>query len=251
MNASERALPLAGVSNFRDLGGYAAADGRQVRWRRVFRSDHLAGLTPDDVALLARLPLARVVDFRGDEERRAQPYALAAVRYRAVPIEPTVVRRWRELAARGEPLDEAHARTLMVDTYLGFVADDAPQMREFFDVLLADDAPLVFHCTAGKDRTGYAAALFLLALGVPREVVMHDYLLTNALYRMPPSPAPDAATRAVHEVIWSVRGEYLQAALSAMDKEEGGVQAYLRKRLGLGDAALRQLAALYLQPPVR
>lgn len=251
MNASERALPLVGASNFRDLGGYAAADGRQVRWRRVFRSDHLADLTPGDVAVLARLPLARVVDFRGDQERAAQPYALPAVRYQAVPIEPTVVRRYRELVQRGEQLDAAHAERLMVDTYLGFVADDAPQLTEFFDQLLAGDAPLVFHCTAGKDRTGYAAALFLLALDVPRDVVMQDYLLTNRLYRKPPAPADDPLTRAVHDVIWGVRAAYLQAALDAIDREHGSVQGYLRQRLKLSGAAQERLADLYLSAPTR
>ena len=251
MTESERALPLAGASNFRDLGGYGAADGRRVRWRRLFRSDHLAALTPHDTDVLARLRLARVVDFRGREERAAQPYELPAVRYRAVPIEPTVVRRYRELAARGERLDVAHAERLMVDTYQGFVADDAPQLAEFFEQLLADDAPLVFHCTAGKDRTGYAAALLLLALGVPREAVMQDYLLTNRLYRKPPPPGDDATTRAVHEVIWGVRAEYLQTALDAMEREHGGVQAYLRQRLKLSEAGHRRLAELYLEAPLR
>lgn len=251
MTESERAVPLAGASNFRDLGGYVAADGQRVRWRRLFRSDHLAALTSEDTVLLAQLQVARAVDFRGREERAAQPYALPGVRYQSVPIEPTVVRRYRELAARGERLDEAHARQLMLDTYLGFVADDAPQMTEFFAQLLGDDAPLVFHCTAGKDRTGLAAALLLLALGVPREVVMQDYLLTNRLYRRPPPPADDATTRAVHEVVWGVRAEYLQTALDAMEREHGGIEGYLRQRLKLTEAARRQLARLYLQAPTR
>jgi len=251
MDEPSRALPLAGASNFRDLGGYAALDGRRVRWRRLFRSDHLAALTDHDARTLAALGLARAVDFRGEQERAAQPYALSAVRYRAVPIEPTVVRRYRELAARGERLDAAGAEQLMVEIYRGFVADDAPQLTEFFEQLLADDAPLVFHCTAGKDRTGYAAALLLLALGVPRDAVMQDYLLTNRLYRKPPPPGDDAATRAVHDVIWSVRAGYLQTALDAMEREHGGVQGYLRQRLKLTEAARQRLAALYLEAPTR
>lgn len=251
MTEFERALPLAGASNFRDLGGYGAADGRRVRWRRLFRSDHLAALTERDAAVLAPLHLARVVDFRGRQERAALPYELPAVRYRSVPIEPTVVRRYRELAERGERLDAAHAQRLMLDTYQGFVADDAPQLAEFFEQLLAEDTPLVFHCTAGKDRTGYAAALLLLALGVSRDVVLQDYLLTNRLYRRPPPPGDDAPTRAVHEVIWSVRAEYLETALETMDREHGGVQDYLRQRVKLTEAARQRLAALYLEAPTR
>lgn len=247
MTESERALALSGASNFRDLGGYAAADGRHVRWRTLFRSDHLAALTPADRAVLADLHLARAVDFRGREERLAQPYELPDVRYQAVPIEPTVVRRWRELAARGERIDAVGAERLMRDTYRGFVADDAMQLAEFFDQLLADDAPLVFHCTAGKDRTGYAAALLLLALGVPRDAVMRDYLLTQQLYRMPPAPFDDPVTRATHEVIWGVRPEYLQAALADIDGSPGGLAGYLQQRLKLGGAALERLRALYLR----
>ncbi|MCZ2102793.1 MAG: tyrosine-protein phosphatase [Burkholderiales bacterium] len=251
MGDFSRALTLDGASNFRDLGGYGAADGRRLRWRTLFRSDHLAALTPQDTAQLAQLGLARAVDFRGREERAAQPYELASVRYQSVPIEPTVVRRYRELVARGERLDVAQAERLMRETYLGFVADDAPQFGAFFAQLLEGDAPLVFHCTAGKDRTGFAAALLLLALGVSREVVMQDYLLTNALYRRPPPPAVDVRTRAVHEVIWGVRPGYLQAALDAIEREHGGVPGYLRQRLKLSDAALQHLATLYLQPPGR
>lgn len=251
MGDFSRALTLDGASNFRDLGGYGAADGRRLRWRTLFRSDHLAALTPQDTAQLAQLGLARAVDFRGREERAAQPYELASVRYQSVPIEPTVVRRYRELVARGERLDVAQAERLMRETYLGFVADDAPQFGAFFAQLLEGDAPLVFHCTAGKDRTGFAAALLLLALGVGREQVMQDYLLTNRLYRRPPPPAQDETTRAVHDVIWGVRAEYLQSALAALDQGPGGLQGYLQGRLGLSAAARARLAALYLEAPPR
>jgi len=109
----------------------------------------------------------------------------------------------------------------------------------------------VFHCTAGKDRTGYAAALLLLALGVSRDVVLQDYLLTNRLYRRPPPPGDDATTRAVHEVIWSVRAEYLETALETMDREHGGVQGYLSQRVKLPEAARQRLAMLYLEAPTR
>ncbi len=248
MDDLSRALPLAGASNFRDLGGYAGAGGRPLRWRRLFRSDHLAALTPHDTQLLSQLGLARAIDLRGQEERAAQSYALPAVRSLSVPIEPMVVRRYRALAARGERLDEAGALRLMRETYRGFVADDAPQFAEVFAQLLQDDSPLVFHCTAGKDRTGFAAALVLLALGASRAMVMQDYLLTNRVYRKPPPPADDAAARAVHEVIWGVRAEYLQLALDDMERQPGGVQGYLQQRLGVGEAARRRLAQLYLEP---
>ena len=182
-----RSLPLAGATNFRDLGGYVGHGGQAVKWRRLFRSDHLAGLTSEDQALLADLGVARAVDFRGQAESAAYAYALPGVAYHPLHIEPTVVQRALELQRTGRQLTAQDAVDLMQDTYRGFVHDNAPRFAELFRLLLASDTPTVFHCTAGKDRTGFAAALILLALGVRRDVVMHDYLLTNALYQRPPA----------------------------------------------------------------
>ncbi|HQQ71349.1 MAG TPA: tyrosine-protein phosphatase [Alicycliphilus sp.] len=242
-----RSLDLAGASNFRDLGGYAALDGRQVRWRRIFRSDHLAALTPQDMQVLHTLGIGRALDFRGHAESAALAYELPAVRYHALPIEPTVVQRAKEMALAGRQMTAPVAVRLMEDTYRAFVSDNTRQFASLFEQLLAEDTPLVFHCTAGKDRTGFAAALVLLALGVPRELVMQDYLLTNGLYRRP-AGIVSSAPEEVLNVIWRVQEGFLQAALQAVDSDHGGVQQYLRRRLGVDEAATKRLAELYLQP---
>src|SRR5690606_11202568 len=140
-----RSVPLSGASNFRDLGGYAGQDGRLVRWRRLFRSDHLAGLTQQDMQALSELGLARAVDLRGRLESAAQAYALADVRYHPLPIEPTVVQRAKEMARAGQQMTAPVARQLMQETYRAFVANNAPQFAALFEHLLEDDAPLVFH----------------------------------------------------------------------------------------------------------
>ena len=244
--APARSLPLTGASNFRDLGGYIGHDGRAVKWRRLFRSDHLAALTPQDQTLLAELGVARTIDFRGKAESAAHSYALPGVAYHPLVIEPTVVQRAMELARAGHHLTAQDAVGLMQQTYRGFVYDNAPRFAELFRLLLASDAPTVIHCTAGKDRTGFAAALILLALGVPRDVVMHDYLLTNALYQRPPgmgSHAPEEVLR----VLWRVQEEFLDAALHLVDNDHGGVQAYLAEVLGVDAAAQKELAGRYLQ----
>ncbi|MFT4243351.1 MAG: tyrosine-protein phosphatase [Acidovorax sp.] len=242
-----RSLALTGASNFRDLGGYAGHGGRTVKWRRLFRSDHLAGLTPQDQAVLAGLGVARAIDFRGRAESAAHAYALPGVDYHHLVIEPTVVQRALELQRSGHRLTAQDAVALMQDTYRGFVYDNAPRFAELFGLLLdGRDAPLVFHCTAGKDRTGFAAALILLALGVPREVVMQDYLLTNDLYRRPPGIAGHAPDD-VLAVLWRVQEDFLNAALHSVDSGFGGVQAYLADVLGLDAAAQRELATRYLQ----
>ena len=247
MSEFSRSLVLSGASNFRDLGGYTALDGRRVCWRRIFRSDHLAGLTVQDKQVLSGLGLARAIDFRGQTESVALAYELPDVHYQALPIEPTVVQRAKEMAITGRQMTAPMAVRLMQDTYRAFVSDNARQFAGLFEQLLAENTPLVFHCTAGKDRTGFAAALVLLALGVSREVVMQDYLLTNSLYRRPASlrsSAPDE----VLNVIWRVQEDFLQAALQAVDRDHGGVQQYLQRRLGLSTAASQRLSELYLLP---
>ena len=178
-----RSLNLSGATNFRDLGGYRGRDGRAVRWRRLFRSDHLAGLAPSDLQVLADIGLARAFDFRGVDERAAASYDLPGVAQHTLPIEPTVVPNMRALMDAGQTLTARDAVALMQQTYRAFVHDNAHCFAELFEHVLDDDAPLVFHCTAGKDRTGFAAAMLLLAMDVPRPVVMEDFLLTNELYR--------------------------------------------------------------------
>ena len=242
-----RSLPMAGATNFRDLGGYAGQDGRVVKWRRIFRSDHLAGLTATDQALLAELGVTRAIDFRGKAEGAAHAYAIPGVAYHPLVIEPTVVQRALELQASGRTLTAQDAVGLMQQTYRGFVHENAPRFAELFRLLLASDAPTVFHCTAGKDRTGFAAALILLALGVPRDTVMQDYLLTNNLYRRPAGMGSHAPEE-VLAVLWRVQEEFLDAALHMVDQDYGGVQTYLVDVLGVDAAAQRQLVAQYLQP---
>lgn len=237
---------MMGATNFRDLGGYIGQGGQQVKWRRIFRSDHLAGLTAQDQALLVELGVTRAVDFRGQAESAAYAYALPGITYHPLAIEPTVVQRALELQRTGRQLTAQDAVDLMQDTYRGFVHNNAPRFAELFRLLLASDAPTVFHCTAGKDRTGFAAALILLALGVPRDVVMHDYLLTNSLYQRPAGMGSHAPEE-VLAVLWRVQEEFLDAALHRVDNDFGGVQAYLIDVLGVDAAAQKELAGRYLQ----
>ncbi|WOP16361.1 tyrosine-protein phosphatase [Ottowia sp. SB7-C50] len=246
----DRSLRLTGASNFRDLGGYAGAEGQTVRWRRLFRSDHLAALTADDAALFRQLGVARSFDFRGATERAAVPYDLPGVTQHPLPIEPTVVQRMKDLLDAGASVTAPQAVGLMQQTYRAFVHDNAAAFASLFEHLVDDDAPLVFHCTAGKDRTGFAAALVLMALGVPRDVVMQDYLLTNQHYRMPALPEA-RVPREVLDVLWRVQADFLDAALHAVDQDFGGFEAYLAGPLGVRQAQRARLRQLYLAPTGR
>ena len=242
----DRVLALQGLTNFRDLGGYAGDGGRPLRWRRLFRSDHFGALTEADRARLAPLGIARSFDFRGVAERAATPYHWPGVVQHSLSIEPTVVQQMQALVAAGSTLTAPVVTGLMNDLYRSMVRAQSDRFAELIDQLLQAEAPVVFHCTAGKDRTGFAAALILLALGVPRDVVMRDYLLTNDLYRRP-AFAEGHAAEEVLAVLWRVQTEFLDAALNKVDQDYGGMKTYLTEVVGLDSAARRELSQRYLQ----
>ena len=255
---SQRRLPVAGAANLRDLGGYATRDGRALRWGVLYRSDALADLSEQDVAYLARLHLRRVVDFRSAAERERDPDQL--------PEGVRVV--WQPIAGQGlDPrlmqdrllsgdLSAEQAAAFLVEGNRAFVSEFREEYARFLRDL-ADPAnlPTLFHCTAGKDRTGYAAALVLLALDVPRETAMQDYLLTNSFTQ--------AKTRRTLQVIrlaslfradpenlqplFEARESYLGAAFSAIDETRGAADDYLRDALGVDDALRAQLRANLLE----
>lgn len=233
-------LSLQGASNFRDLGGYLAADGLRVRRGRVFRSDHLAGLTPDDMALLQALEVTHSIDFRGVAESADLPYRIPGVTQLAFAIEPTVVQRLRVLLAAGQIPSREETVELMCETYRNFVHANAPTFARFLRHLNSHAAPVVFHCTAGKDRTGFAAALVLSVLGVERDTIMQDYLLTNQLYRRSPSLEEHGPAH-VMEVVWQVQPVFLQTAFDVIEREYGGLSRYLGGPLGMADDELAQL----------
>jgi protein-tyrosine phosphatase len=246
MQTPTRSLQLIGATNFRDLGGYLGQGGRPVRWRKLFRSDHLASLTPADLALISDLGVTRVCDFRGKTERTAQACVIPGAVVSSLAIEPTVVQGLKALFDAGSAVTVPDTVRLMEQTYRDFVLANSPRFAEFFAHLLAEDAPLVFHCTAGKDRTGFAAALLLKALGVPRSVVMQDYLLTNDFYQMP-RDNPAGLSLEVLNVLWRVQVNFLEAAFQAVETEYGDMPRYLNAALGLDAKAQARLASLYLQ----
>src|SRR5664279_4070749 len=240
-----RHLNLAGASNFRDLGGYPGKDGRALRWRQIFRSHHLGHLTEADIELLRGLGLKSAFDFRGTEERAAAMCGLTQIAVHSLPIEPTVVAALRARLAAGAPLASADALDVMRDSYRNYVRYNTPSFHALFAHLLEDSAPLVIHCTAGKDRTGFACALILHSLGVPDEVIAEDYLLTNRFYRRDPGASSDLPDD-VRQVLGSVEASFLAAAFEAISADYGDLESYFSDGLGLGASERARLEALYL-----
>ena len=237
---------LQGASNFRDVGGYRNAEGRRVRCGQVFRSDHLAGLTEEDLVRLQMLGIAHSLDFRGAAECAATPYALAGVQRVALTIEPTVIARLQALVAQGVVPTTEETVDLMRETYRDFVNHNAATFGRFLKHLLDQPTPQVFHCTAGKDRTGFAAALLLSALGVDRPTIEHDYLLTNQLYKRDARMEGQGHPH-VMKVLWQVQPEFLHAAFDAVDAQHGGMRDYLHGAIGLSPQELVDLQRLMLE----
>ena len=237
---------LSGAPNFRDLGGYVESGGSMLRRGRLFRSDQLAGLTAEELSAVVPGGLLRVLDFRGIEERALAPCTLRNATVHSLPIEPTIVQKLTDLIAAGHKLSSADVVALMQETYRGFVRHNTGRFAQLFSHLQESNEPTVFHCTAGKDRTGFAAALVLCSLGVSPEDVMRDYLLTNERLQ-PRTESRHGLAPEVVSVLWEVRPEFLNAAFEAVDEDYGGLEGYFREGLGLREAQRERLKALYLE----
>jgi protein-tyrosine phosphatase len=236
-----RAIVLQGVSNLRDLGGWQTAGGARVRFGAVLRSASLGRLTDPDAALLAATGLRTVVDLRSEGERRRWPSrldALPGVAVHFLPIDPSLGTSLRDIALTAAA-SRADVLDLMRSAYVTYAFDWAHQYAAMFDLLLQPERrPLLFHCTAGKDRTGFGAALVLAALGVEWEAIRADYFATNRLWIVDPEITASLPPL-VAEVLLRVHHGLLDAAFAAIAAEHGSLDTYLEQRLGL-DAARRE-----------
>jgi protein-tyrosine phosphatase len=236
---------LAAATNFRDLAE-RVRPVLPLRTGLLFRSDHLGGLTDPDAQALRELGVRRVLDFRGTRERLSAQCALPEATVHSLAIEPTIVQILSEQISAGRIPTAEEVIGHMQDAYRGFVRHHTHRFAEFFQHLLESAEPTVFHCTAGKDRTGFAAALLLHALGAREDVIMADYLLTNERLRPPPLAGLGLPPE-VAQVLWGVQPAFLQAALEAASAVHGSLEAYVTQSVGLGSAERQRLRALYLQ----
>lgn len=266
--APARLLPLAGGRNFRDLGGYRAADGRRVRWGRLFRSGVLAYLTDDDHRCLAAQDIRVVCDLRTGPERRREPS-----HWRnpiALQLAWDYDSRFTSLRQHLPEGFDAHSdltphvmRQTMLRLYsqLPFVLRE--QFAALFQQLDQDNTPLLFHCSAGKDRTGIAAALILSLLDVPREAIVADYELTNHCVdleehllrhkgssigvgdgNMTLFPQLNRETR---RPLIAADPDYLLGVFQRIESEHGSVQAYLYRELGVSAKSAARIRASLLE----
>ncbi|MDR2079515.1 MAG: tyrosine-protein phosphatase [Treponema sp.] len=228
----ERVLPFESIYNVRDLGGYEAAGGRRVKWGLVYRAGDFNGITGRDGELLKSLGLKTIVDFRSGEERDTAPDPeFAAEEFIGIPINAG------NMTAIKSHRDSFSYKDIMKDLYRSLIRDLTSEYALFFKVLAGSaKTPLLFHCSAGKDRTGVAAALFLSALGVERRTVYEDYELSVPLLKERFRPLIKTQPELLDMVM--VYHEYLEASFTQID-EQGGMETYLTGKLGVNLTALR------------
>ena len=236
-----------GPTNFRDLGGHVGQDGRAVRRKRLFRSNHLDRLSERDSDHLQNLGLRRAFDLRGVEES-GMGCMLPGIAVIPLSIEPPlpVTEHLSRATAAGEALTPRLVFGYMESIYRDFILSHTPQFRALFAHLIEDDRPSVIHCTAGKDRTGIASALFLASLGVSYKSIKEDYLLTNQFWKPELPPEIVNFPEDIRSVMGIARETYLAAALTAIDDEYGSLETYLQDGLGIGATEHNRLRLMYL-----
>lgn len=253
-----RHVPLTGQPNFRDLGGYAASDGRTVKWGLVYRSGELSQLSNDDVGTLGGLGIKAVVDLRSPEEVSARGNGRLPPEAKAHPMPITSSEMFAKLIPMFLKGDFSQVPPDMLDTVNRMLVRDFTEQYAGLLRVLSNPAnrPLVFHCTQGKDRAGFGAAIVLSALGVPWETVVEDYLLSNHFRKeendkmlgMIRSFAASQAGPKGEEIAFSrvegllyVKEQSLQAAHAEILERHGSIAAFLSERLGCSEEGLRRL----------
>jgi protein-tyrosine phosphatase len=255
----DRHIPLEGASNFRDFGGYRTEDGKTVAWRRLFRSDKLSELTPNDYARLSDHGIRRVHDLRRESESQFAPTAWPG------PNAPEIARSPLFLDEAGPSTfqkialdanarhDAALSRAIMLEMYTRMATEPGPLAiyRTIFSELAEGTLPVLYHCSGGKDRTGVTCALILLALGVPREHVIEDFMVSQVLYG-----ADKNMKQRISQVVsmtplghWNeeallpifvVEQAYIERALGHVD-EAGGIETYLTDKAGIAPETLARM----------
>ena len=251
MSTDIRILPLTGPINFRDMGGYRTATSQQTKWRTLFRADGLQTLTGEDLDLLRPLALRTVLDLRTapELEMRGQfPVADYPVSFHHVSI---IDKTWDY---NDPALLELGVVDFLHTAYTDMLVEGASGFVEAFDVLAAPDAlPAVFHCAAGKDRTGILAALLLGAIGVENEAIVTDYAITGQFmdaFRvrvMARSPEMAEKVRNSPAAFFAADPEAMRRVLADIDRDHGSIPNFIRT-LGVPESTLTHLRQTLLKP---
>lgn len=248
MTTAVRVIELEGITNFRDMGGYVTEDGRKVSWGKLFRSADLSRATAADIEKIAALHLAWICDLRtlNERTRNQTPTFAGEINEHMSFLESADPNSIAASDVLNEHLLEELNRQMVrrIEVVQSFV-------KRWLEL---EGKPFLFHCTAGKDRTGFIGAFILRALGVSLEQIKQDYALTN-LYWKPDNLLQDDGQHgqisqlpsAIIQAMLEARESYIAAAFDEIDQHYGGFAAYWSKALGFSDEQLQSLRSNYLE----
>lgn len=261
---NSRILDVPGIKNLRDMGGYQASEGRKIKWGTLYRSGHYAELSPEGHNSLHQRGITSVVDFRSLSEKERQPATWPAEwrpTYHDNPIGGNAAAWVKELYDKlsTAPFPAQELRDQFILAFETIPIANVSGLKKLFDVLIdnGESGATLFHCTAGKDRTGIAGALVMRALGVNEEDIYEDFLLTNEAVDLAATSAHYAvlmskragrtiAPDAVHPLV-GVEPDFLKAAFGAMQKEYGSIDSYLTNGMGLTPERRKKLQTHLLE----
>lgn len=264
MTLRRRIFSLTGVKNFRDMGGYTAQDGRTMRWGHIFRSGHLSDLTEEcGTEMLAR-DIETVIDFRSDREKDRHPVHWPVgwiPDYHSVSIGGNaaawVQELYEKLSKTDFPAQELREQFLLA--FRTIPIENANGLKIFFNKLIDEHKgnAMLFHCTAGKDRTGIAAALLMHSLGIDEAQIMDDFLLTNKAVDLQATSEKVSQwlsvkagrtidAKDVHPLV-GVEADFLQECFASIRASFGTIDNYLETALGVSPEQRTRLKDLFLQ----
>jgi protein-tyrosine phosphatase len=258
---AHRVLKFEGVVNFRDLGGYRTTDNHSVKWGKLYRSGTFANTSRADLVALQKLNLSTLIDFRSAAEKQEEPNVLPdPMGFRVVEI-PTLDDGNKamvgEVMQRIESgnFDGFDPNQFMLEANIQFASKFTPQFTEFIHTVLdAKGSPVVWHCSAGKDRSGFASAVLLRILGVPHNTIIADYMMSkeyalagrkNEIRMLRLFKGDEAADKLT--VMMGVEESWLQAAFDEIDRQWGNFDNYVHSGLQLSVEDVAQLKSTLLE----
>lgn len=272
---SQQFLPVKGIVNARDLGGYTMQDGRKLRDGVLLRAAHLAEATDEDLQWLSNVPVAKVIDFRIEEEKKGKvDRDVPGASYLSLPIDASgnamasATEKEKKKFAKQKKFDikkvavmvafNKKAQAIAQNMYPMMLFDPVcqqPYARFFQQVLQTENGAVLYHCTQGKDRTGVASALLLAALGASRETIIADFDATNRVYEKDVKKyvrrvkfwGGKEEEIAVVKAIMGCNTDNFIKALDAVDAQYGSLENYLKGPMGLTDKDIQTLRDRYLE----
>ncbi|MEH7511425.1 tyrosine-protein phosphatase [Gottfriedia acidiceleris] len=250
---------LESRTNFRPIISYRTMDGRKIIENRLFRSGQLAQLNSEDLHFVQSIGLSHIIDFRSIQEIEAKPNPIIkSTKYVNIQAIGGSMNQDEMMAALKKILDSGQPGGFLENVNRNFITDPTSKkaFRQFIDLAIeADGSPFLWHCTAGKDRTGFAAAILLIILGVPMEQIFEDYLQSNnnrieenkRILDILNTMFPNKDEFDYLKESMSVKESYLKAALNEAENSYGSIETYLEEGLGVTADIRARLQQLYLE----